>query len=395
MSDRRQADRERSQEAVMSSNAGVRSFGWTRRQAIAALGAAVGFEVASEVFSGTGASATAGQTAGAAGSPFPRGAVIRALLNDLPPDKVGRGAILFHEHLSYNNDFFAKLRSEAPPRPGSPLAGPPTGPNFMENLDWMTEEVQAAATDGVSCIVDGGHADMGTDIEFLRLLSRRSGMPIVKGGGYYRQLTYPPRIAKMSEEELVEELVRHSRDERWGAFGEIGTSDEITPDERKMLRAVGTAQVRTGLPIFSHTANGKAAMQQLDIFQGQGVDVNHLVIGHMCCYFDPNPWREVHAAIAKRGAYVGFDRVGGEQADADRPRVEMVLAFLEGGHEGRALLASDFSFQASSKKGGGGGVARAVTKFVPMLRQRGVKEETIQKVLVDNPRRFLAFVPKN
>jgi len=162
-----------------------------------------------------------------------------------------------------------------------------------------------------------------------------------------------------------------------------------------MLRAVGKAHVRTGLPIFSHTANGKAAIEQLDIFQGEGVDVNHLVIGHMCCYFDPNPWRQVHAAIAKRGAYVGFDRVGGEQGEADKPRVEMVMAFLEGGYENRALIASDFSFRTSSKRGGGGGVARAVTKFVPMLRQRGVKDDVLQRILVDNPRRFLAFVPKN
>jgi phosphotriesterase-related protein len=266
---------------------------------------------------------------------------------------------------------------------------------MMEDLDWMTEEVQAAAKEGVSCIVDGGHADMGTDVEFLRLLSRKSGMPIVKGGGYYRQLTYPPRVAKMAEADLVEELVRHARDQRWGAFGEIGTSDEMTPDERKMLRAIGKAHVRTGLPIFSHTANGKQAMLQLDIFEAEGVDLNHLVIGHMCCYFDPNPWRQVHAAIAKRGAFVGFDRVGGENAAPDKPRVEMVMAFLEGGYESRALLASDFSFRTSSKRGGGNGVARAVTKFVPMLRERGAKDDVLQRILVDNPRRFLAFVPKN
>ena len=135
-------------------------------------------------------------------------------------------------------------------------------------------------------------------------------------------------------------------------------------------------------------------MEQLDIFEGVGVDLNHLVIGHMCCFFDPNPWREVHAAIAKRGAYVGFDRVGGEQAEPDKPRVEMVLAFLEGGYASRALLASDFSFVTSSKRGGGGGVARAVTKFVPMLRQRGVSEQTLREILEDNPRRFLSFVPK-
>jgi phosphotriesterase-related protein len=380
----------------MSNTRGARPSGWTRREALGFLGTSVGLGLASEVLGAASANQAPVPSGARATAPrFPQGAVIRSLLSDLPPAKVGPGAVLFHEHLSYDNDFFAKLGSEATPRPGSPLAGPLPSPNMMEDLDWMTEEVQAAAKDGVSCIVDGGHADMGTDVEFLRLLSRRSGMPIVKGGGYYRQLTYPPRIAKMAEAELVDELVRHARDERWGAFGEIGTSDEITPDERKMLRAVGKAHVRTGLPIFSHTANGKAAIEQLDIFEAEGVDVSHLVIGHMCCYFDPNPWRQVHAAIAKRGAYVGFDRVGGEQAAADKPRVEMVMAFLEGGHEGRALLASDFSFRTSSKRGGGGGVARAVTKFVPMLRQRGVKDDVLQRILVDNPRRFLAFVPKS
>jgi phosphotriesterase-related protein len=380
----------------MSNNGGARTFKWTRREALGALGASVGLGFASEVLGAAGASQAAPAAARAGAPRFPPGAVIRSLLSDLPPAKVGPGAVLFHEHLSYDNDFFRRLGNEggAPPRPGSPLADLPT-PNMMEDLDWMTEEVQAAAKEGVSCIVDGGHADMGTDVEFLRLLSRKSGMPIVKGGGYYRQLTYPPRIAKMAEADLVEELVRHARDQRWGAFGEIGTSDEMTPDERKMLRAVGKAHVRTGLPIFSHTANGKQAMLQLDIFEAEGVDVNHLVIGHMCCYFDPNPWRQVHAAIAKRGAYVGFDRVGGENAAPDKPRVEMVMAFLEGGYESRALLASDFSFRTSSKRGGGNGVARAVTKFVPMLRERGAKDDVLQRILVDNPRRFLAFVPKN
>jgi phosphotriesterase-related protein len=379
----------------MSNDRGARRSGWTRREALGVLGTSVGLGLASDVLSAAGVGQATASGTRAAAPRFPQGAVIRSLLSDLAPAKVGPGAVLFHEHLSYDNDFFAKLGREGTPRPGSPLASPLPTPNMMEDLDWMTEEVQAAAKDGVSCIVDGGHADMGTDIEFLRLLSRRSGMPIVKGGGYYRQLTYPPRIAKMSESELVEELVRHAHDERWGAFGEIGTSDEITPDERKMLHAVGKAHVRTGLPIFSHTANGKAAIEQLDIFQSEGVDVNHLVIGHMCCYFDPNPWREVHAAIAKRGAYVGFDRVGGEQAAPDKPRVEMVMAFLEGGYENRALIASDFSFRTSSKRGGGNGVARAVTKFVPMLRERGVKDDVLQRILVDNPRRFLAFVPKS
>lgn len=32
-------------------------------------------------------------------------------------------------------------------------------------------------------------------------------------------------------------------------------------------------------------------------------------------------------------------------------------------------------------------------QFVPMLRTAGVRDDTLRKILVDNPRRFLAFEP--
>ena len=62
----------------------------------------------------------------------------------------------------------------------------------------------------------------------------------------------------------------------------------------------------------------------------------------------------------------------------------MILAFLEAGHGDRLLLSTD------ARKDYG----NTVTKFVPQLRAAGVQEETIRGILVDNPRRFLAFVPK-
>ena len=83
----------------------------------------------------------------------------------------------------------------------------------------MIAEMQAAANDGVVCIVDGGHTDMGRSVEFLRELSERSGMPIVASGGYYHQPTYPPGLSERSEDDLVEELVRDAPTERWGALG--------------------------------------------------------------------------------------------------------------------------------------------------------------------------------
>src|SRR5258706_10980199 len=93
----------------------------TRREAIGLLGGAAAAGVAGALGQNFTLSAAA-QTARAGASTvrFPRGAIIRTLLKDMNPDSLGHGALLFHEHLSYNNAFFAKLRTEAPQRAGGP-----------------------------------------------------------------------------------------------------------------------------------------------------------------------------------------------------------------------------------------------------------------------------------
>jgi predicted metal-dependent phosphotriesterase family hydrolase len=46
------------------------------------------------------------------------------------------------------------------------------------------------------------------------------------------------------------------------------------------------------------------------------------------------------------------------------------------------------------KKNGGGGYAKTLTVFVPKLKAAGVSDEVLRGIMQDNPRRFLAFVPK-
>ena len=225
--------------------------------------------------------------------------------------------------------------------------------------------MQAAAGDGVACIVDGGHTDMGRDIEFIRALSERSGMPIVASGGYYHEPTFTQHVYDRSEEELVEEMVRDAAAERWGAFGEIGFSSPSIPAERKVLRAVGRTHLRTNLPIFTHTANGVEAEEQLDLLEAVGVDPARVVIGHL-----GYPDVTVHADLCRRGAYVGFDRLGG-QPEADAAQVPMVLALIEGGFADRVLLASDFALPADTRGNGGPGYGKTITRFVPLLREAG------------------------
>jgi predicted metal-dependent phosphotriesterase family hydrolase len=40
------------------------------------------------------------------------------------------------------------------------------------------------------------------------------------------------------------------------------------------------------------------------------------------------------------------------------------------------------------------GYAKTLTVFVPKLKKAGASEEVLRQILNDNPRRFLAFVPK-
>jgi phosphotriesterase-related protein len=250
----------------------------------------------------------------------------------------------------------------------------------MHNVDLMSGEVANAKAAGIACIVDAGHPDMGRDINFIRQVSMKSGLPIVAGGGFYSQPFYPKEISTMSEEQIAKALIRQADDDALGVFGEIGSWDEITADERKVFRAVGRAHLATNLSIFTHTGiPGKSALEQLDILEDAGVKPERIVIGHMGNLVDPNVY--VHKAICRRGAFVGFDRQGG---NGDARQVPMVMALIEAGFAGNLMFSADaFS-----------GYAKTITVFLPKLKAAGVSDDVLHRIVVDNPRRFLAFVPK-
>ena len=376
---------------------------WTRREALELLGMSAA------------AAALPGVASAQGGVTFPKGAVIRTILKDYAPEELAGGATLFHEHMSMAPDFLprwmkfaAETRAANAPRGaggagrgagggagagagrGAAASPAPAGPFFMQDADFMTEELATAKREGISCIVDGGHPDMGRDVNFLREISKRSGLPIVLGGGFYTQPFYPKEISTMSEEQVVQAIIKQVDTDPIGVFGEIGSWDVMTADERKVFRAIGKAHVQTNIPIFTHTGiPGIAALEQLDLLEDAGVRPDRIVIGHLGNLVDPNV--QVHRAICKRGAYVGFDRQGGP---GDAEQVPLVMALLEAGFADRLMFAADTSSANQMKRNKGDGYAKTLTVFVPKLKAAGADEQVLQQIMVDNPRRFLAFVPK-
>jgi phosphotriesterase-related protein len=315
---------------------------------------------------------------------FAPGAIVRTLLKDVRPESLASGPVLFHEHLSMKYP-------------------PDEKEHFTDDVDLMVAEVRAAGKEGIACIVDGGHADMARRLDALKRIATESGVAIVASGGYYMQRTYPPNIAKESADQIAEELANEALAQRFGAFGEIGQQGGVlTADETKVFEAVAKAQVRTHLPIFTHNAYTgtrqvetpvpmDAALRQLDVLEAAGAKPAHIAIGHVCCLDDPKA--AVARRIAERGAFVGFDRVTIQSIISDEKRVKMVMELVEAGHADRLLIASDFAVGRSLKQRGGPGIAQAWTVFGPMLRKAGLPEATLRSIMIDNPRRFLAFVP--
>ena len=255
----------------------------------------------------------------------------------------------------------------------------------------MAEELRNARRDGVACIVDAGLEGAGMDLNFIREAATKSGLPIVKGAGFYTQPFYPKEVATMSEAQLTRALIRQADDYPAGAFGEIGSWDEITSLERRVFRAVGAAHRATNLPIFTHTGiPGKSALEQLDILEDGGVDPKHIVIGHLGNLNDENT--EIQRAVIRRGAFIGFDRQGG---NGDDPVAKMAKSLIDAGYADNLMFSSDLSSPREIKKNNpNGGYAKTLTQFVPKIKALGASDEVLHKIMYDNPRRWLAFTPK-
>ena len=263
---------------------------------------------------------------------------------------------------------------------------------------------------GVSTFVDPCPIELGRDVRLLAEVSERSGMHIVCATGFYFEaMGIPPYWRHATVDEIADLYVREieqgidGTDIRAGLLKCSTGAPQISELERRCLTAASIAQRRTGVPILTHTEAGQCGPDQQDLFESQGVPLNRCLIGHSC----GNPDHAYHLGIAKRGSFVGFDRIGNVRRQSDDIRAENVVKLIEAGHAERVMLSQDrycgwrgkFFYETSEERTREIDAARATgdwpptytylfDTFIPMLRARGVSQQTIDAILTDNPRRF-------
>jgi len=301
----------------------------------------------------------------------------------IPPEQVG--FTLPHEHTSCSPAVAARREQVF---------------DFTSDPDLILEELGDFRRRGGTCIVDVTSGGLGRDPVWLRDLASRSGIFIVMGTGWYRDGWYPPeaRIDRRSVADLAAEIVAEVEHGvaltgvRPGIIGEIGTDRAwVSALEERVHRAAARAARTTGLAVTTHSLQSQVGLDQLRIFEEEGLDPARVIIGHA----DSVPLLDYYLAILDRGANVQFDLLGapgdpvGEHGE---PRlIEIIVELLERGFTDQILLSQDVSANRQLKTYGGNGYAYLAQHFLPKLRTAAVGEGEIAKMTIDNPRRILTI----
>lgn len=264
----------------------------------------------------------------------------------------------------------------------------------IDDDEVLAAELEAFREVGGTCLVDQTPRAAGRQPERLRQLSEETGVRIVAATGWYTEPYYPaadqldripvPQISAIMLDEIENGI--GDTDVKPGLIGEIGASQNwVSPLEEKVHRAAARAQVATGLPLATHTLYHGAGLQQMAIFDEEGVDPSRVVIGHC----DTSPNLDYCLKIAEWGGYVAFDNIGFELGDHENHLIRILIELIDRGHSERIVLSQDMGQMPELGSRGGRGLTYLARTFLPRLTAAGVDQATIDRLTKENPLRWL------
>ena len=313
-----------------------------------------------------------------------------------PISPADMGVTLPHEHITYGY----------PGWEGDQTVAPLDRERIVKDALEMMGELKAF---GVKTLVDATPNDGGRFPEILREVSEKSGVNIICSTGYYFEEEGMSAYWKFRSslgdvrgeihELFSKEITEGIRDTgiKAGAIKVDTGKGEITGYERMMFEAAARVQQDTGVPIITHTQEGTMGPEQAGLLVAAGADPKKIQIGHM----SDNTDIRYQLETLKHGVYVAFDRMGIQVlagCPMDEERYGVLIGLIGTGHTDRVMLSHDYVMhwlgrplnvpEAALPLIANWHPTHLFKNVVPSLKQGGVREDQIQTLLVDNPRRL-------
>lgn len=262
---------------------------------------------------------------------------------------------------------------------------------------------------GVDTIVDPTVIGLGRYIPRVQRIAHEVDVNIVAATGVYTYNEVPFYFHFRGPDCLFEEP-----DPMTGMFiqdireGIAGTSvkaailkcvtekDGLTPGVERVLRAVARAHRETGVPITTHTdAHTERGYDQQKVFRAEGVDLSRVIVGHCGDTTDQTYLK----ALMDAGSTIGMDRFGLDILLDFENRVNTVVALCKAGYADRMVLSHDamchidwFTEEQRATNVPNWHYKHIHEDVLPALRDRGVTEDQIERMMVTNPRRIFENV---
>jgi len=276
---------------------------------------------------------------------------------------------------------------------------------LLDSAELIEQEVACFTRQGGGALIECTSIGIHRDPRALRDFSRRTGVPVIAGCGYYTADTHPAELASWSADEIAAVMLRDltegmdGTDIRAGVIGELGTSNPVHPDEWKVLTAAALTFAQYPAPIYVHTypwaTHGLPVAAWL---LARGVAPEQLVI----CHTDVALQRDYIHQLLACGVFVEFDNFGkefpiedgasgfaGGRFAMDRERVATIRELVEEGYAAQLLLCNDICLKSMLHAYGGHGYDHILTNIVPQLHTAGLSGEIIDQILCKNPQQLL------
>lgn len=276
---------------------------------------------------------------------------------------------------------------------------------LLKDINEMSNEVERFKNAGGGTIMEMSTYGLYGEPSKLREISKKTGVNVIAGTGFYLEQTFSEDIRNMSVGDMYNIMLRDITEGfpdtgvKAGLIGEVGTSNPISPAEERSLRASAQVQKDLGLAMNVHIgANIELCRKAIRILKEEGADLSKIIFAH----FDGGVL-DTFKEVTSEGIYTELDCFGNEfyvdngAYDGDDPwyfgsdgeRLEKVRMLVENGLAERIVLSQDVCSKMQTVQYGGYGYVNILENIIPMLEYNGVPKEVTLKMMKENTKRFL------
>jgi phosphotriesterase-related protein len=240
---------------------------------------------------------------------------------------------------------------------------------------------------GVQTFIECTPNFLGRDVEILRILSERTGLHIISNTGLYNNQYLPDYAHAASPERLANDWIAEF-EEGIGSSGikpgfiKTAVNPQPNPIDLKLIHAAALTHKATGLTIATHTCAAAAAEKVVAVLEAHDVDLDRWIFVH--AHLETDTARLL--SLANAGVWIELD---GLAWGGDAEHAQTLLVLLENGFEDQLLISQDAGWYNIGQEKGGEIIpyTRLKAEFLPLLRQKGVNEDIIDKITRTNPSR--------